>query len=197
MINRRRTVLWNSAGVSRTALAACALVLAASALGQEAPPSQSPGQATSQIPSHTPGQGPSRAPGQGPGQVPGDPNGNAPLPNSTFRPGFIDEFNRWLEDGASKFKSGVQRAQDKVDSVVGLPSTRATSGRERCARAQNGAPDCQAAAVALCRGKGLQTGKSLDTQSEQKCPAKVLLEGRAPNNTECPTELFVTRAMCQ
>ena len=166
MINRRRTVLWNSAGVSRTALAACALVLAASALGQEAPPSQSPG------------------------QVP-------PLPNPTFRPGFIDEFNRWLEDGASKFKSGVQRAQDKVDSVVGLPSTRATSGRERCARAQNGAPDCQAAAVALCRGKGFQTGKSLDTQSEQKCPAKVLLEGRAPNNTECPTELFVTRAMCQ
>jgi hypothetical protein len=191
MTNRRRTVLWNSAGVSRTALAACALVLAASALGQEAPPSQSPGQATSQ------GQGPSRAPGQGPGQVPGDPNGNAPLPNSTFRPGFIDEFNRWLEEGASKFKSGVQRAQDKVDSVVGLPSTRATSGRERCARAQNGAPDCQAAAVALCRGKGFQTGKSLDTQSEQKCPAQVLLRGRPPSEVECRTETFVTRALCQ
>jgi hypothetical protein len=63
--------------------------------------------------------------------------------------------------------------------------------------AQNGAPDCQTAALTFCRGKGFQTGKTLDTQSEQKCPTKLLLEGRAPNNTECPTEIFVTRAMCQ
>ena len=71
------------------------------------------------------------------------------------------------------------------------------TGRARCETAPNGAPDCIAAATSVCRGKGFQTGKSLDTQSEQKCPARVLLSGRAPNHAECPTEIFVTRAMCQ
>jgi hypothetical protein len=53
------------------------------------------------------------------------------------------------------------------------------------------------AAETLCRGKGFQGGKSLDTQSELKCPAKILLERRTPSAGECPTEIFVTRAMCQ
>jgi hypothetical protein len=79
---------------------------------------------------------------------------------------------------------------------VGFPNARIVIARERCAVAQNGAPDCQAAAAAACRGKGFQTGKSLDTQSEHKCPAQVLLKGRAPNDAECPTEIFVTRAVC-
>ena len=121
-------------------------------------------------------------------------------------------FGRWLEEGASKFKSDMQGAQEKFDqfggqardaakeatgAIIRLPNARPLTGRERCAPAQNGAPDCQAAALMFCRGKGFQTGKTLDTQSEQKCPTKLLLEGRAPNNTECPTEIFVTRAMCQ
>jgi hypothetical protein len=63
---------------------------------------------------------------------------------------------------------------------------------------QNGAPDCQTAAATFCRGKGFQAGKSLDTQSEQKCTSgRFLLEGRAPTSSECPTQIFVTRAMCQ
>ncbi len=70
-------------------------------------------------------------------------------------------------------------------------------GRERCALAQNGAPDCEPAAQALCKGKGFQGGKSIDTQSERKCPPRLLLSGRAPSDAECPTEMFVTRAMCQ
>src|SRR5262249_27796587 len=88
-------------------------------------------------------------------------------------------------------------AKDATDAVVGLPNARMVTLRERCAVAQNGAPDCQAAAAAACRGKGFQTGKSLDTQSEHKCPAQVLLKGRAPSDAERPTELFVTRAVCQ
>jgi hypothetical protein len=52
-----------------------------------------------------------------------------------------------------------------------------------------------AAAETLCRAR-FQTG-NLDTQSELKCPAKVLLERRTPNEANCPTEIFVTRAMCQ
>jgi len=103
-----------------------------------------------------------------------------------------------MQDAQGKFDklNNEARAAAK-DAVIGLPGARAQNGRERCAPADNGAPDCQAAAATLCRGKGFQTGKSLDTQSEQKCPAKVFLEGRTPNNTECPTTIFVTRAMCQ
>ena len=189
---------------------ACALALglalasASSALAQDVQPPaplQNPIQAPIQTPpaQTTPSQGPAGA-------------ADNSESNPAFKPGFIDVFGRWLEQGASKLKSDMQGAQEKADqlgtrareaakeatgAVVTLPNARPVTARERCVPAQNGAPDCLAAAVTLCRGKGFQTGKSLDTQSEQKCPAKVLLEGRAPNNTECPTEIFVTRAMCQ
>jgi hypothetical protein len=69
--------------------------------------------------------------------------------------------------------------------------------RERCPLAASGGPDCQTAAAIACRGKGFTAGKSLDTQSEHKCAAQVLLRGRAPNELECRTETFVTRALCQ
>jgi hypothetical protein len=187
-----------SAMALRAAICACALPFALSALAQQAPI-----QAPSQLQVQPPSQAPEPAP------QPTQPDASS---NPAFKPGFIDAVGRWLEDGASKFKSDMQGAQQKFDkfgdqareaakdatgTVVGLPGARAITARERCVPAQNGAPDCQAAALTLCRGKGFQTGRSLDTQSEQKCPAKVLLEGRAPNATECPTEMFVIRAMCQ
>jgi hypothetical protein len=133
-------------------------------------------------------------------------------PGPSFQPGFIDAFGRLLEQGAAKLKSDIQGAQENFDKLgkeardaakdatsgfVGLPGARVVSGRELCATAQNGAPDCLAAAAAVCRGKGFQTGKSLDTQSEQKCPARLLLSGRPPNDTDCATEIYVTHAMCQ
>jgi hypothetical protein len=150
-----------------------------------------------------------------PSQHPGEPAANppaAPAPDSVFRPGFVDTIGHWLNEGTTRFKSDLQGAQatfdqlgketrdaakDATDAVVGLPNARIVTARERCAVAKNGAPDCQAAAAAACRGKGFQTGKSLDTQSEHKCPAQVLLKGRAPNDAECPTEIFVMRAVCQ
>jgi hypothetical protein len=124
----------------------------------------------------------------------------------------VETFGRWLEDRTIKFRSDMQGAQETFDklgsqtfdaakdatgAVIGLPNARVVTARERCAPAQNGGADCQAAATALCRGRGFQTGKSLDTQSELKCPAKVLLERRTPNETNCPTMIFVTRVMCQ
>jgi len=182
-----------------------ALALAGSLLAQDLQPQPAPLQNPLQAPIQTP-------PAQTtPSQAPAGAADNSES-NPAFKPGFIDVFGRWLEQGASKLKSDMQGAQEKADqlgtrareaakeatgAVVTLPNARPVTARERCVPAQNGAPDCLAAAVTLCRGKGFQTGKSLDTQSEQKCPAKVLLEGRAPNNTECPTEIFVTRAMCQ
>ena len=140
----------------------------------------------------------------------------AVAPGPSFQPGFIDAFGRLLEQGRAKLKSDMQGAQESVDKLgkeardaakdatsglgegfLGLPGARVVAGRELCATAQNGAPDCLAAAATVCRGKGFQTGKSLDTQSEQKCPARLLLSGRPPNDTDCATEIYVTRAMCQ
>ena len=150
------------------------------------------------------------APQAPPASEPAPPAAAAPGPS--FQPGFIDAFGRLLEQGAAKFKSEMQGAQENFDKLgkeardaakdatsgfVGLPGARVVTGREHCVPAQNGAPDCLAAATAVCRGKGFQTGKSLDTQSEQKCPARLLLSGRAPNDTDCATEIYVTRAMCQ
>lgn len=176
------------ASIARALLAACALCLVTSAPAQEV-----------------------RPPGEIPSQPADEPAANPP-PDSGFRPGFVDAIGHWLNEGTTRFKSDLQGAQttfdqlgketrdaakDATDAVVGLPTARIVTVRERCAVAQNGAADCQAAAGAACRGKGFQTGKSLDTQSEHKCPAQVLLKGRAPNDAECPTEIFVTRAVCQ
>jgi hypothetical protein len=165
------------------AVGACALLVAGSGLAQENRPPADPPPAA---------QAPSPPPKQ---------------------PSFIDSFGRWLEEGAAKFKTNMQSAQEKLDklghqareatkdasgAVVGLPNTRIVIARELCATASNGAADCQTAATTLCRGKGFAAGKSLDTQSEQKCNSgRFLLEGRAPNSSECPTQTFVTRAMCQ
>src|SRR5262249_7440649 len=108
-------------------------------------------------------------------------------------PSLVDTIGRWFDDGTTNFKSNLQGAQqsfdqfadqtrdaakDATDAVIGLPNTRIVPVRERCAVAGSG-PDCNAAAIVACRSKGFTTGKSLDTQSEQKCPAQVLLRGRA------------------
>ena len=70
------------------------------------------------------------------------------------------------------------------------------SGRERCAIAPNGAPDCVAAAEALCRKHGFASGKSMDFTSAEECPARVLLSGRQ-SEADCTTVTFISRAMCQ
>ena len=177
-----------------TAVGACALFLALSALAQEA---QSPK--------------PAPAPDPNPAQSPNGP-GFFLLPPLPPQPNLVETFGRWLDQGTTKFRTDMQGAQetfdklgnqtrdaakDATDAMIGLPNTRIVTARERCGAARNGSPDCQAAVDAFCRGKGFQSGKSLDTQSELKCPAKVLLEGRSPNDTECRTEIFVTRAVCQ
>ena len=144
------------------------------------------------------------------------PSSEVPTAEATSPPnrqsGFIDAFGRWIEEGAANFRSGMKDAQEKFDklskdasdatkeatgTVLGLPNSRVLNVRERCAVASNGAPDCQTAALAVCRGKGFTAGKSVDTRSEQKCPPRLLLQGKPPNDTDCATETFVTRAMCQ
>ena len=181
---------WDFA-VARATMAACTVFLLVPALAQEARP-------PAEIPSQNAGAAAANPPPAAPNSMPG--------------PSLVDTIGRWFDDGTTKFKSNLQGAQQSFDefadqtrdaakdatgAVMGLPNARIVTVRERCAAAQNGAPDCQAAAAAACRGKGFQTGKSVDTQSAHKCPAQVLLKGRAPNDAECSTEIFVTRAVCQ
>src|SRR5262245_45364044 len=180
---RKSTGLWRSWVALRATVGAC-LLLVASAQAQD-------------VETQTP---------------PADPPPAAQAPSPNYQPGFIDAVGRWLEQGAARFKSDMQDAQEGLDKfgsqardaakdvtsgILALPGTRVVSGRARCEPAPNGAPDCLAAANSVCQSKGFQTGKSLDTQSEQKCPARLLLQGRAPNDIDCRTEMFVTRAVCQ
>ena len=86
---------------------------------------------------------------------------------------------------------------DAAGTVARLPLSNVVSGWERCAVAPNGAPDCVAASVTLCKAKGFARGNSLDIGSARKCPASAWLQGRVPSDAECANESFVTRAICQ
>jgi len=144
-----------------------------------------------------------------------DPRGSDP----GFRPEFIEAFGRLLEDSAAKLNSQLNHAQDALgdigsqtgdaakgaigtaknaaDAIVALPNARIVTSREACAAAGNGAPDCRTAADAMCRAKGFASGRTLDTQTTQKCPTRVWLSGRPPAEGDCARETFVTRAVCQ
>jgi hypothetical protein len=180
------------APLARAMLAACAALLVASALAQESRP-------PADIPNQNGGEGAASPP-------------LASAPDPQGRPAFVDTIGRWIGDSTTRFRNDLQDAQQTFDqltdqtrdaakdatgAVIGFPNMRVVLVREHCPLAASGGPDCQTAAAIACRGKGFTAGKSLDTQSEHKCPAQVLLRGRAPNELECRTETFVTRALCQ
>ena len=143
----------------------------------------------------------------------------AQQPDPNYRPGFFGALNRWLGNskdaidsqfkktqetlgsigseatGAAQGAAGI--AQQAAGSVVALPLARIVNGRQVCPVAPNGAPDCQPAIDALCRGKGFQTGKSLEISSAQRCSARVWLYGTTAQKAECPVDTAVTRALCQ
>jgi hypothetical protein len=100
------------------------------------------------------------------------------------------------EKAAAVGKGAAEATKDAVDAVTYLPKSKVMSGREKCATAPNGAPDCVAAAEQLCRKQGFNTGKSMDFTSAEECPAKALLNGQQ-GTQECYTVTFISRAMCQ
>ena len=142
-----------------------------------------------------------------------------PPPDPSYQPGFLDALGRWIGDSTAKVGEGIKNTQDAIGGIgaqatgvakdaagaagqatgmiVGLPGTRIVNGRERCAVAANGAPDCAPAATALCRTKGFTAGRGTDINSAQKCPAWVWWSGRGANPTDCTTETFVLGAVCQ
>lgn len=213
----------STVGAANLGFAVCALLVAFAASAENArtepqlsivaPPAQAP---TTQPPADPPAAQPPAA--QPPAAEP---------PNANYQPGFIDAFGRFIGESAAKLnsqikstnetlgnlgsqttdaakdaakdiaKDAVGTARDAAGALIGLPNARIFTGRERCAAAANGAPDCRAAAEAACRSKGFASGKSLDTQSTEKCPARVWLSGRVPQDGDCQLETFVTRAVCQ
>jgi hypothetical protein len=191
--------------ILRSAVFAGTLLAAFSALAQDAQP---------------------QPPADAPASAPGTPPPATPAPNPAFRPGFIDALGRWLDDSKAKLDEqlkGTQEAIDGIgsqttdavkdaagavsdaagaakqatDTIVGLPGTRIVTGRQLCPRAPNGAPDCAPAAQALCRAQGFDAGRGLDINTAEKCPTRAWLSGRPPKRSDCWSEAFVTRAVCQ
>ena len=142
----------------------------------------------------------------------------APAARPNEDTGFFGAIGRWFDqqaenmkstfkDAGKKFdnfgreagiaaKSTAEDAKEAADAVARIPNARVVTGHEKCRNAPNGAPDCLAAAVAICKTKGFESGKSMDMTTAVVCPPKVLLSGRN-SGPECRDETFVSRALCQ
>jgi hypothetical protein len=133
-------------------------------------------------------------------------------------PGFFATIGRWFDHGIDNINAGarnvrdrflnlrqeagiaaqstVDTAKDAADVMGRIPGTRVIAGHQQCRTAPNGAPDCVAAANAICGKQGFKSGKSVDMTTAEVCPAEVYLAGRN-SGPECHTETFVSRALCQ
>jgi len=142
----------------------------------------------------------------------------ASAPKDREDPGFFGSIGRWFDEQAEKFnstfkdagkkvenfgheagiaaKTTVDSAKDAAGAIARIPGTRVIAGHEKCKNAPNGAPDCVAAAMSICKAKGFESGKSLDMTTAEVCPPKVLLSGRN-SGSECKDETFVSRVLCQ
>jgi hypothetical protein len=123
-----------------------------------------------------------------------------PDPAPKENPGLINELGKLLEKPASllpTLKGPKETIDDAADTLSRWTTSPGVKGRAACPVAANGAPDCKAAADKLCQSKGFKEGKSLDVDTARNCSAKALLSGRKPEESECRTETYVTRAVCQ
>lgn len=141
--------------------------------------------------------------------------GPAPAPESQS---FFARMGQWFDQTADNFNAGMQSMRDRfqtfgheagvaakttvdntkaaADAVAKFPNTRVVYGHAKCKVAPNGAPDCVAAAVEVCKSKGFSGGNSVDMTTAEVCPAQVYLAGRS-SGPDCHTETFVSRAICQ
>jgi hypothetical protein len=107
-----------------------------------------------------------------------------------------DRFQNLGRDASVAAKTTVDSAKDAADAVGRFSNARVVAGHQKCQIAPNGAPDCIAAAYAICQAKGYNTGKSLDMTTAEVCPPQVYLAGRS-SGADCQIETFVSRALCQ
>jgi hypothetical protein len=174
---------------SRVLAAACVLLLthAGEALPQTAPPQQ-----------------PSLGVQEQPPPAPAAPEPQPPPEN----PGLIHEMGKLIDkimpskspsETLNDFNTRARdAAKDAGDALSRLAKTGAmVSGRSICPPGTDGTPDCSAASNQLCQSKGYKEGKSLNTDSAEKCSAKVLIPGRQRKPDDCRTDTYVTTALCQ
>jgi hypothetical protein len=147
------------------------------------------------------------APAQPQQSEPAPPPDAAPKEN----PGLLNEIGKLLENPSSMLPTmkspketiedlnarAKDMTKDAADGLSRLTKSSGVKGRVVCPVAANGAPDCKAAADKLCQSKGFKEGKSLDIDTTRNCSAKALLSGRKPDESECRTDNYVTRALCQ
>jgi hypothetical protein len=117
-----------------------------------------------------------------------------------FSTGFLDAskgVNNFNREAGIAAQSTASAARDAAGAVAKLPNARVVRGHQNCTVAANGAPDCLAAATAMCKAGGFETGKSIDMTTAEECPAQVMLGRRTAEPGECKTVNFVTRALCQ
>jgi hypothetical protein len=100
-----------------------------------------------------------------------------------------------LDDLNARTKDAVKGAGDALSRLTKTGAM--VSGRTICPAGANGTTDCNAGASQLCQGKGYKEGKSLNTDSAEKCSAKVLIPGRQRKPDDCRTDTYVTTALCQ
>lgn len=106
------------------------------------------------------------------------------------------DFNEKAAQNAKEAAAASAAAtKEATEALIKLPNTRVIEGRETCAVAPNGSPDCQAAAEKICKSKGFGGGKSADIQQVRKCSARAWLGGGGEES--CRNESIVTRATCQ
>ncbi|TYL94329.1 hypothetical protein FXB40_17945 [Bradyrhizobium rifense] len=129
---------------------------------------------------------------QGPQAAP-PPSTPAPSEN----PGLINEMGK-LFDKLPSMLPPIKSPSETMNDLSRLarPSTM-VSGRVACPVSSSGGPDCKLAADQLCQGKGYKEGKSLNTDSAEKCSAKVLIPGRQRKADDCRTDTVITSALCQ
>jgi hypothetical protein len=189
-------------------------MLAGPAMTQNAPQSLAPPTAQQQGPA-TSVPSPAQAPAAGPA-APANPPGMFEALGrwlddgaANFRDGLqgaksrMDELDSKAAADRKEFeermevvrRNAAEATKNAVDAVPKIPISRVMIGRERCTQAPNGAPDCIAAAHALCRKHGYSSGNSLDFTSAEECPPR-WVSGR-PTAGECVTVTFISRAMCQ
>lgn len=132
---------------------------------------------------------------QGPQAAP-PPSTSAP-PAREDNPGLIHEMGK-LFDKLPSILPPIKSPSETVNDLSRLarPSTM-VSGRVACPVSPSGGPDCKPAADQLCQGKGYKEGRSLNTDSAEKCSAKVLIPGRQRKPDDCRTDTVVTSALCQ
>jgi hypothetical protein len=123
-----------------------------------------------------------------------------PQPARKENPGLLNEIGKILEHPSSvlpAWKSPKETIDDAADALSRLARSPGVKGRVVCPTAPNGAPDCKAAADRLCQNNGFKEGNSLDVDTTRSCSARSLLLGGKPDESQCRTETWVTRAVCR